>query len=69
MIRQRHYEIDDIFEYNPRVLKSVLTYLFYFIMLVVFTALYGKLSWFILNATITSIQAIYETLKITWAIL
>ena len=65
-----HYnEHNDLFEYNPHVLKRVLTYIFYFIILVAFSALYGKLSWLILKATITSIQAIYETIKITWAIL
>ena len=65
-----HYnEHNDLFEYNPHVLKRVLTYIFYFIILVAFTALYGKLSWLILKATITSIQTIYEIIKITWAIL
>ena len=50
-----HYnEHNDLFEYNPHVLKRVLTYIFYFIILVAFTALYGKLSWLILKATITS---------------
>ena len=65
-----HYnEPNDLFEYNRHALKRALTYIFYFIILVAFTALYGKLSWFILEVTIASIQAIYETIKVTYAIL
>jgi len=68
MIRQRHNEINDLFLYGPEY-RKFMTYLFYFIILVAFTALYGKLSWFILEVTIASIQAIYETIKVTYAIL
>ncbi len=69
MFRQRHNILDELFEHGFKSSQHVLIILMYFIGLVVFTAITTISGWFVLTTLTNSIYSIYETLKVTYAIL